>query len=113
MPAKFTKYNERVDLQDLIETRDSYGQPIQSWTTIANFWASVEPLRGREHVYYRQVWPTSDYFVSFNWQGGELVVKAKMRLHIPRDGRILNIIQVSMVPIERKYELLCEEHASS
>lgn len=108
--VKFTKYNERVNLQDLIETIDTYGQAVQSWTTIADFWAAVQPLRGREHVYYRQVWPTADYFVTFNWQGPEVAVKPKQRLQIPSNGRILNILQVSQVPLVRTYELLCEEH---
>lgn len=38
----------RVTLQRPVETPDSYGQPVVTWTAVDTVWAAAEPLAGRE-----------------------------------------------------------------
>ena len=38
----------RVEIQQATRTQDSYGDAIETWSTIATVWASVEPISGRE-----------------------------------------------------------------
>lgn len=45
---KAFQLRHRVEIQSVAETRDSYGQPIQTWSKFATVWAALEPLRGRE-----------------------------------------------------------------
>lgn len=40
--------DRRVTVQELIETQDEFGQPIQSWETVATVWAQVQQQSGRE-----------------------------------------------------------------
>ena len=45
---KIGRLDKRVSIQRRSSTRDSYGQEIDSWTTIAQVWAQVKPLGGKE-----------------------------------------------------------------
>lgn len=40
--------NRRVRLQARVTTQDAFGEPTQTWNTIATVWAAIEPLSGRE-----------------------------------------------------------------
>jgi SPP1 family predicted phage head-tail adaptor len=44
----------RITLQTRTASADSFGQPIETWSTLATVWASVNPLRGREFFTARQ-----------------------------------------------------------
>lgn len=45
--------NQRVTLQSKSATRDSMGNEVITWATVAELWAGVEPIRGREFVSLR------------------------------------------------------------
>ncbi len=49
----------RIEIQRADVRRDANGQPSRLWTTIANVWAAVEPLRGAErfeaHAQHAQI----------------------------------------------------------
>lgn len=47
---KIGRLDKRVTIQRRSATKDSYGQEIDSWTTIAQVWAQVKPLGGRERM---------------------------------------------------------------
>lgn len=49
------KLNQRIELQSATVAADSYGEPIQTWTTYTTVWAAVAPLSGRELIYAQQV----------------------------------------------------------
>lgn len=38
----------RVTLQRRTVTNDSYGQPIETWSTVGDVWAEIKPLSGRQ-----------------------------------------------------------------
>jgi SPP1 family predicted phage head-tail adaptor len=104
-------YRQRVNLQDLTETLDSYGQPEQAWNTIATFWAEVRELRGSELLNVKQNWATATHYVSCRWQGASLTVATRMRFQIQKDGRVLNIVDWNNVEERnRQFRFICEEY---
>jgi SPP1 family predicted phage head-tail adaptor len=47
---KIGRLDKRVSIQRRSSTKDDYGQEIDSWTTIAQVWAQVKPLGGKERM---------------------------------------------------------------
>lgn len=47
---KIGRLDKRVTIQRRTATQDSYGQELDSWTTIAQVWAQVKPLGGKERM---------------------------------------------------------------
>jgi len=47
---KIGRLDKRVTIQRRSATTDSYGQELDSWTTIAQVWAQVKPLGGKERM---------------------------------------------------------------
>lgn len=46
---------QRITLQQVTSTPNSYGEMIESWSDVATVWGAVEPLRGREFFDAEQV----------------------------------------------------------
>lgn len=49
------RLKHRLRLQESSESRDSFGEPDQSWSTTATVWGGVEALRGDEQFAANQV----------------------------------------------------------
>lgn len=47
---KIGRLDKRVSIQRRSATKDVFGQEIDSWTTIAQVWAQVKPLGGKERM---------------------------------------------------------------
>jgi len=47
---KIGRLDKRVSIQRRSATKDAYGQELDSWTTIAQVWAQVKPLGGKERM---------------------------------------------------------------
>jgi SPP1 family predicted phage head-tail adaptor len=109
-PVQVGKFRQRVTLQGLQETIDTYGQPVQSWVDLVTIWAEVRPLRGAEILNIKQTWATASHFVNHRFLG-ILRPNPKQRYQIQKDFRILNILNVNNVE-ERNhaYEVICEEY---
>jgi SPP1 family predicted phage head-tail adaptor len=109
-PVQAGKFRQRVALQDLVETTDSYGQPVQSWVDVARVWAEVRPLRGSELLNVKQNWATASHFVNHRYLGST-VPNPKQRYLLIKDGRIMNILNVNNIEERnRSYEATCEEY---
>jgi SPP1 family predicted phage head-tail adaptor len=54
---KSGKLDRRIQIQQRVETQDSYGQAVISYSTIATVWAEVIPLSGRELFAAAQKYP--------------------------------------------------------
>jgi SPP1 family predicted phage head-tail adaptor len=48
------RLRHRVTIQEKVDSRDSYGGERETWVDIAEVWAEVEPLVGREYLESRQ-----------------------------------------------------------
>lgn len=44
------KLNKRVALQRKVTTQDSFGQPVETWTTLATVWAHIKTITGTGFV---------------------------------------------------------------
>ena len=110
-PLQAGIFRQRVTLQDLVETVDSYGQPIQSWVDVATFWAEVRPLRGQESLNVRQVWATATTLIKHRYLGPALDPSPKQRYKLVKDGRIFNVLDPTNVEERnRSIESVCQEY---
>jgi SPP1 family predicted phage head-tail adaptor len=112
-PQQVGLYRQQVSLQSLIETDDTYGQPVQSWQTVQTFAAEVRFLRGQEIANVRQAWATATHIISCRWQGASFSPSPTMRLVLGKDGRIFNVLAFQNVE-ERNRQCIftCEEYVN-
>lgn len=102
------KLRNRVDLQRVTVTRDSHGDQVKTWATLATVWASIEPLSGREFLQASQV--MSDVTVRIKIRGNpDLALTPKDRVKFgARVFDIRHVIDWGGRGVET--QLLCTEH---
>ena len=78
---KAGKLDRRVTIQNLTETLDSFGDPVQSWADQVTVWANVLPLRGDEPVEGQQTLSkaTTKFRIRYN-SGITITVKHRLVL---------------------------------
>lgn len=59
----------RVTLDTLTETADSFGQPIQSWTSSGPYWAAIRPASGREVEIGKQLEAQVSHVITMRYVG--------------------------------------------
>lgn len=92
------KLRHLVSIQTSAETKDTFGQPVLTWTTTAQRYASIEPLSGRELERARQIQPDITHKVTMRHYEG---LNTKQRISF--DSRIFYITQV-LNPEERSLQ---------
>lgn len=94
-----------VEIQAAIAGRDSYGQPLNTYGTVAMVWAAVEPLTGDEPVIAEQQVSGVTHRVRVRWRE-DIPVVGRV-LHRGRQLEIKAVLDV----MERRREahLLCVE----
>lgn len=80
----------RLVIQQTTDTRDSFGQAIESWTTFATVWGSLEPLGGRERFLAAQTHAEATYRSRIRFLEG---ITPKMR--ISHGGKVFNITHIA------------------
>ena len=50
----FGRFRHYIEIQEHTETRGDQGQIVRDWETVASWWASIDPLSGRELQYAQQ-----------------------------------------------------------
>lgn len=112
-PINSGRLRQRVTLQSVTETADGYGQPIQTWTDVATFWAEVSPLTGNEAVNVKQIWATATHKVRLRYQGSAITLSPTQRFKLIKNDRILNLVNINNVEERnRSYECLCQEYVT-
>ncbi len=84
----------RLVIEQVTETRDGFGQAIETWATFATVWGSLEPLGGRERFLAAQTHAEATYRSRIRFLEG-LTPKMRVRFadklynitHIADDGR--------------------------
>ena len=95
--------DQRVELQELVEGFDDFGQPINEWQTFLAAWAAVEPLTGREYLAAMQTASETTIRVRLRYRPG---VKAAMRVkHGAKLYGITSVIDVKSTG--RELVLMC------
>ena len=69
-----------VQIQALTETRDSYGQPLQSWTTVATLRALIRSPNGREMLNAQQRKAVLWHVIECRWPGSLVAITPNMRV---------------------------------
>ncbi len=97
--------DKKVTIEVPTSEADEYGQLVKGWETLAEPWAAVWPLAGRELVWAQQLHATATYLVIIRKRSG---IEASQRVRY--QGGYLEIGLV-LNPAERGefLELLCTE----
>lgn len=119
--ASLESYRDRVTLQDVPQdTRDSYGQALNTPTTIGTYWADILPMTGmtagREIPVpaQHQTWPYAVYQVTLSWLGADVEIRPNMRFVAQFRSLVLNIISaVNTGPPDKQWICLCREHSGA
>lgn len=98
------KLRDRVTVQQATETRNSLGEVVQSWSTYATVWASVEGISSREALQQGQVQTDVSHRVQMRFLSG---LTHNMRLYWR--ARPLEIVSVLEHGNRSKHEILCTE----
>lgn len=99
------KLRHRVTIQEQSTARDTFGQRVDTWTTVATVWASVEPLQGREFLDGRSLEAEISLRVRMRYRSG---VEPTMRLSW--GGRIFEIVAITSTEERgRELVLMCRE----
>lgn len=98
---------QRISLQALIETPDTFGQLVQSWTTLADTWAEILTIGGGEQVSADQTTALSTHTVRLR-KNPDVTLGPTMR--VLYGGRVFEVIQAKDVDFRhREARLLCRE----
>ena len=102
------KLRHRVELQRVSTTLDSHGDKTEAWTTLAEVWASIEPLSGREFLMASQT--MSDVTVRIKVRGRpDISLTPKDRVKAgARTFDIRHIVDWGGRGVE--WHLMCTEH---
>ncbi|MEI2746804.1 MAG: phage head closure protein [Ottowia sp.] len=96
--------DQRIELQELVEGFDDYGQPINEWQTRLSSWAAVEPLTGREYLAAMQAQSETTIRVRLRYRPG---IKSAMRVkHGAKLYGIQSVIDVKSTG--RELVLMCK-----
>ena len=105
MAVRNGRYRHKVTIQQPTETVDAAGQAVKSWSTFAQPYASIEPLRGREYFSAERFESEITVRIRLQYLSG---VTSKMRVSF--DSRTYNIESV-IDPMERgrEMQLMCSQ----
>lgn len=94
----------RIAIQTNTPTQDSYGQPVESWATVATVWAAVDMLTGRELYTAQQAQSEANVRMTIRRRD----VDAKQR--VSWDSRTFDVESVIHdATNNRMTQLLCKE----
>ena len=95
----------RVTLQEPVETRDAAGEILITWHTVAQVWADIRDLSGREISLAKSVQSESVRRITIRWRAG---VTARMRIQYEGDTMVITA-PPRMVGTKEYLELDCSE----
>jgi len=94
--------DRRITIQERTDTRDGAGEPVPTWSTLAEVWASLEPLQGREDFDAQQI--NAIRPTKFRIRYREDVDET---MRIAWDGQTWDINAITYVGRKDGLELLC------
>lgn len=97
---------ERITIQQAADNRNVLGEAVQTWSTYATRWASVEGMSSRELLQQGQMTMQVSHRVRLRYVTG---LTPTMRLQWR--GRTLEIISLLEHGNRTEHELLCQEAA--
>ncbi len=95
------EYRKRISFKKRSSGQDSYGEPVDTWTTFKSAWASKKPILGNE--YFAGLTTDSKVEVKFNCRYTPGVTNEMRIQHGNEVYEILSVIDVESL----HKELLC------
>lgn len=95
--------NHRVTIQQKTATRNSIGEEVVTWVTLAEVWASVSPLRGREFFASAQMTATVDTRIEIAYRTDVVPEMRVLHRDVPYDVRSV----IDPNTRHEKLELMC------
>lgn len=71
------RYDQRVTFQERTSSTNDFGEDVPTWSDVAEVWARVEPLRGREFFQAGQMQSSAEVRITVRWRAG---LDEKMRI---------------------------------
>jgi len=101
-----TKMRHRIEILEKSVTQNSAGEEVITWSGVGDYWASVEPIRGREFVEMRQGQAEITTRIRMRFRDG---IKATHRVRY--DGRLFEIQAppINVNELNRELDLMCSE----
>ncbi len=105
--------DKRVTFKSRVSGRDGLGQPNGDWVSVAELWARVAPLRGREWLAAGQTHVEVTHRIVIRHHAGlAALLDARTPLRAERDGLVYEVIHG--MPSERDgvaLEFMCAQLA--
>jgi SPP1 family predicted phage head-tail adaptor len=99
------KLRHRITLQKYVSSKDSYGAENKVWSDLANVWASIEPISGKEYFAAQQVNAEVSTKIIIRYRKD---VEPKMKIKYM--GRYFEILSVIHTKEQKKeLQLMCKE----
>lgn len=100
------KLRDEIELQRATFAADAAGTQVATWTTLADVWARIKPLRGRESVEQMQIQSDVTHEIQIRFFEG---LKSEDRIKF--GSRIFNFMAPPINVNERSFEhlLMCKE----
>lgn len=108
------RLRQRIVLETAVDTQDqTTGEPVRTWSTLAEVWASIEPLKMREALLSNVLLSETDTRILIRWSPVLANLGTKTRVRWTGvDGRlerIFDVVSVREPDTKRKeLELLCK-----
>ncbi len=103
--ALASRLRRRVRIETPVEVSDGMGGTVRNWQLLAEAWAEISPLRGREALAQFQLESQISHRIVLRWRAN---LDASMR--VVHGGRVFNIRAVLNVDeADRVLEVLADE----
>lgn len=89
--------NQRITIQRRSATKDAYGQEIDSWIDVAEVWAYIRPISGREKLRAFAVESDLSHTVTVRYSAALLPPKTVDAWRVMYGDRVFNITSVMNV----------------
>lgn len=102
------RLRKRITVQSVTESKDSYGQPLETWSTYAIRYADILPTSGREYVAAQQRFSEEITLLRIRYDSISKNITPKMR--IKYGTRTLNIESaINEQELNKHIQILCRE----
>ena len=102
------RLRRKITVQNVTESKDSYGQPIETWSTYAIRYADVMPTSGREYVTAQQRFAEEITLLRIRYDSTTKNITPKMR--VKYGTRTLNIESaINEQELNKHIQILCRE----
>ncbi len=92
-----SRLRHRIRIESYTATRDSYGEEVKSWATVATVYAGIMPLSGREYVEAQATQDETTVRFLVRWQSAfeRSGLDADMRIVDPNTNYIYDIKSIN------------------